>query len=222
MALVTATTTNIVGQKIEYRETFARFDPLGNGALREATRYWTQSDMNGRLVDLGGILLFNRIFAIALGLLFSATVWRFSMTERRRPNAGCASSLSASKRYRVPAIAPSLDGGRVVARDSRPSRWVQFITRLRIEVRQVLTSPGLTPVADQAIGFPAVTLWLGRSTSVRPLEHPHWLARSTPCAVGSRSSGYWSRFFMAGNWCGASGGRRCNEILQIRPGRGLG
>ena len=27
-------TTSIVGQKIEYRETFARWEPLGNGALR--------------------------------------------------------------------------------------------------------------------------------------------------------------------------------------------
>ena len=30
-----------LGQKIEYRETFARFEPFGNGALRESTRYWT-------------------------------------------------------------------------------------------------------------------------------------------------------------------------------------
>ncbi len=49
-------TTSIVGQKIEYRETFARFEPLGTGALREATRYWTQAEMNSRLVDLSGDL----------------------------------------------------------------------------------------------------------------------------------------------------------------------
>ena len=60
-------TTSIVGQKIEYREMFARFEPLGNGALREATRYWTQAEMNSRLVDLGGALLFNRFFAVVLG-----------------------------------------------------------------------------------------------------------------------------------------------------------
>ena len=57
-------TISIVGQKIEYRETFARFDPLGNGALREATRYWTQAEMNSRLVELGGTMLFNRVLAI--------------------------------------------------------------------------------------------------------------------------------------------------------------
>ena len=61
-------TISIVGQKIEYRETFARFDPLGNGALRETTRYWTQADMNSRLVEFGGTILFNRVLAIAIGL----------------------------------------------------------------------------------------------------------------------------------------------------------
>ena len=76
-------TSSIVGQKIEYRDTFAHWEPLGTGALGEATRYWTQSEMNGRLVELGGTILFNRIYAILLGCLFLAfTVWRFSMSER--------------------------------------------------------------------------------------------------------------------------------------------
>ena len=41
--------------------TVARWEPLGTGALGEATRYWTQSDMNTRLVALSGDMLFNRI-----------------------------------------------------------------------------------------------------------------------------------------------------------------
>src|SRR3954447_14547140 len=39
-------TGTVVGQKIEYRETFARWEPLGTGALSEVTRYWTQAEMN--------------------------------------------------------------------------------------------------------------------------------------------------------------------------------
>src|SRR3954447_14324805 len=31
-----AVTTSVIGQKIEYRDAFARWEPLGNGALREA------------------------------------------------------------------------------------------------------------------------------------------------------------------------------------------
>ena len=50
-------TSSVVGQKIEYRETAAKWEPLGTGALQEATRYWTQSELNGRLIDLspGGL-----------------------------------------------------------------------------------------------------------------------------------------------------------------------
>src|SRR5438309_2058466 len=47
-------TNSVVGQKIEYREAAAKWEPLGTGALQEATRYWTQSELNGRLIDLSG------------------------------------------------------------------------------------------------------------------------------------------------------------------------
>src|SRR4029079_16939198 len=76
-------TSSTLGRKIEYRDIFARWEPLGSGALQEVTRYWTQAEMNTRLVDLSGLVLFNRIWALVLGLLFLGfTVWRFSMTER--------------------------------------------------------------------------------------------------------------------------------------------
>src|SRR5438309_8405528 len=76
-------TSSAVGQKPEYRDVAARWEPLGTGALSQTTRYWTQSEMNSKLVELSGALLFNRIFALILGVLFlSFTVWRFSLIER--------------------------------------------------------------------------------------------------------------------------------------------
>ena len=41
----------------------------------------------------------------------------------------------------------------MIARDRTPSRWAQFMTRLRVEVRQVLTSPGLIVLSLFAIGI---------------------------------------------------------------------
>ncbi len=128
-------TTSIVGQKIEYRHAFARFDPMGMGALREATRYWTQSEMNGRLVDLGGAVLFNRLFAIGLAVVFLAvTVWRFSMTERApskrklrrlakargagRKGRRCSAGARRRSRHRKPGHALALGAVRV-ARSNR-------------------------------------------------------------------------------------------------------
>lgn len=159
-------TTSIMGQNIEYRETFAHFEPLGMGALAETTRYWTQAEMNSRLVDLGGIVLFNRVLAIALGVfLLGFTVWRFSMTERAPSKRRLRKLAKRQEReVRIASAAPTLGGEALVARHSQPSRWVQFMTRLRIEIRQVLTSPGLIVLSLFAIGNSAASLWLGGST----------------------------------------------------------
>ena len=158
-------TASIVGQKIEYRETFARWEPLGNGALREAMRYWTQSEMNSRLVDLSGTLLFSRIWAVVLGVDFlGITVWRFSMTERApskrrlRRLAKREASEARSQRWRLRSTAA--ESSRATA---RPSSWAQFMIRLRVEMRKVLTSPGLIVLALFAIGNTAAGLWLGQS-----------------------------------------------------------
>jgi hypothetical protein len=158
-------TVSVLGQKIEYRDTFARFEPLGNGALREATRYWTQSEMNTKLVELTGALLFNRAFAIVLALMILGfTLWRFSMTEpapsRRRLRRLAKRDARAA---RIASVVPHLDGARVIARDLRPSRLDQFLMRLRIETQLVLTSPGTLVLTLFGIGNTAALLWFGRS-----------------------------------------------------------
>ena len=71
--------------------------------------------MNSRLVDLTGTLLFNRIFAVVLGLLFlGLTLWRFSMTERAPSKRGCAGSPSARRAKRKLAAVPRQLGGEPV------------------------------------------------------------------------------------------------------------
>ena len=90
-------------------------------------------------------MLLNRVWADRPGLLFLAfTVWRFTMTERA-PSKRRLRKLARreAREAKAAAVAPTLTGERIVGRDARPSRWVQFMTRLRVEVRQVLTSPGL-------------------------------------------------------------------------------
>jgi len=158
-------TSSVVGQKIEWRDSFARWEPLGTGALSQATRYWTQADMNNRLVDLSGTMAFNRAWCIALGLLFlGITLWRFSLTERapsRRRLRKLARRDAAE--VKAAAVAPTLGGDEVTARSAQPSTATQFLMRLRLEVRQVLTSPGLLVLALLTVGFTSANLWQGRS-----------------------------------------------------------
>jgi ABC-type transport system involved in multi-copper enzyme maturation permease subunit len=158
-------TRSIVGQKIEWRDAFAHWEPLGIGALGQASRYWTQAEMNNRLVDLTGALAFNRGWAILLGLLFLAlTLWRFTLTERA-PSRRRLRKLARrdARDAKAAAVEPTLGGDMVVARTAVPSTTTQFMTRLRLEVRQVLTSPGLLVLALLTVGFTASNLWQGRS-----------------------------------------------------------
>ncbi len=173
-------TSSVLGGHIEWRSTVARWEPLGTAALGQTTLYWTQNDMNTRLVALVGDMLFNRIWAILLGSLFLGfTLWRFSMTERA-PSRWRLRRLAKRKaaEARVAASVPVMSEQTVVARDAVPSRWVQFIARLRIEVRQVLTSPGLIVLTLLAFGFTAVVLWVSR-TLYGTSDHPTLAATVT-------------------------------------------
>src|SRR4051794_11321996 len=211
-------TTSILGPKVEYRHVFARFEPLGIGALRDTTRYWTQFEMNNKLVELAGALLFNRSFAIILGLLFLGfTLWRFTMTERA-PSRRRLRKLAKreARAANNAAIAPELDGGRVIAREARPSRWVQFITRVRVEVRQVLTSPGLIVLSLFAIGNTSVFLWLGQSTYGTP-EHPTLSATITGLSVGFSAILLIIAVFYGGELVWRERDRKVNEIIDSTP-----
>jgi ABC-2 type transport system permease protein len=213
-----AVTTNIVGQKIEYRETFARWEPLGNGALREATRYWTQAEMNSRLIDLSGTMLFNRLYAVVLALLFLGfTVWRFSMTERapskRRLRRLAKREARAAK---AAAAVPVLDGGAVIGRDARASRWTQFMVRLRIEVRQVLTSPGLIVLSLFAIGNTATFLWLGQS-AYGTADHPTLAATVSNVRGGFQAVLIMIAVFYGGELVWRERDRKLSEILDSTP-----
>nr|WP_314442481.1 M1 family aminopeptidase [uncultured Sphingomonas sp.] len=154
-----------VGQNLEWRETFARWEPVGTSALREATRYWTQAEMNTRLVEFSGLVAFNRLWAIVLGVLFlGLALWRFSMTERAPSRRRLRKLARAEAReHKAAALAPTLGGNAVVARDLRPSLAVQFMARVRTELRQILTSPGLLVLALLAVAFTAFNLWQGGS-----------------------------------------------------------
>jgi ABC-type transport system involved in multi-copper enzyme maturation permease subunit len=208
-------TTSILFPKIEYREALARWEPLGTGALGEATRYWTQSDLNGRLIDLSGALLFNRVFCVLLGLLFLAfTAWRFSMTERapskRRLRKLAKRQARAEKKA---AVAPALDGERVIAATARPSRWIQFMARIRVELRQVLTSPGLIVITLLSMAFTGLTLSISPSL-YGTSDHPTLSATITGVAGGSTIFLLMIAAFYGGELVWRERDRKLNEVID--------
>ena len=143
------------------------------------------------------------------------TLWRFSVSERA-PSKRRLRKLAKreAKQARIAAIKPTLGGEAVNARDAQPSRWTQFMTRLRVEVRQVLTSPGLIVLSLFAIGNTAVFLWLGQSTYGTP-EHPTLSATITGLTVGFTAILLIIAVFYGGELVWRERDRKINEIIDL-------
>ena len=208
-------TSSTLGRKIEYRDIFARWEPLGTGALQEATRYWTQAEMNTRLIDLSGVMLFNRAWAVILGLLFLGfTVWRFSMTEPA-PSKWRLRRLARrqARETKIATTPVQLGGESVVGRECEPSRLTQFMTRLRVEVRQVLTSPGLVVLVLLEVAFTGLFLFIAQSTRGTS-DHPTVAATITTVGNGSSIFLLMIAAFYGGELVWRERDRKLNELID--------
>ena len=211
-------TISVAGQKIEYRDAFARFEPLGNGALRDATRYWTQADMNTRLIDFSGTLAFNRGFTILLGIGFLAlTLWRFTMTERA-PSKRALRKLArrSASDAKIAAIVPLMTGSSITARHAIPSRTTQFLARLRVEAGLVLTSPGTIVLTLFAIINTCANLWLARS-AYGTSDHPTLAATIGAVRGGFTLSIIIIAVFYGGELVWRERDRKLNELIDSTP-----
>lgn len=207
--------TSILGPKIEYLDLVAKWEPLGTGAVQQASFYWTQNELNNRLIELSGTVLFNRIWALVLAMLFlGLTFWRFTMTERA-PSRRKLRKLARRERReaRIAAVPAELGGERVTARDLHPSRATQFLSRLRIEIRQVLTSPGLIVLMLLSVTFTGITLWLSQS-SYGTSDYPTVSATITGVEGGSSLFLLMIAAFFGGELVWRERDRKLNELID--------
>lgn len=157
--------TGVLASMPEYQEALARFEPLGIGAVIEATRYWTADDMNTRLISLKGNLLFNRVFVLVLAAAVGAlTWWRFSLTERA-PSKRRLRKIAKQERKadRERAIQPVTGGASVRPHHGWQSSAAQLWLRLMTELIQVLKSPGLIVLLLLLVIFTGLTLFFAQT-----------------------------------------------------------
>lgn len=117
----------------------AYLEPLGLAAFTYATRYWTAADRNTLLAPVDGVLLWNRLFAIGIGLAalgVTFATFRFAVRPSRAQRR--ADKLAA----RVEEAPPAPAAGPLPApRFDRATAWAQLATRTRLEMAQVFKSP---------------------------------------------------------------------------------
>ena len=154
---------NIFQGNPEQEAIFARFDPFGVGAVSLETRYWSGAEFNSKLIELSGILLSNRMLVLVAGaVLLGLAYWRYSNSERA-PSKRKLRKLEKRKLKdaALASVPPTLGGEKVSAKDSEISVRSQFMARLKVELQQIVRSPGVPILIVLALGFTATELWGG-------------------------------------------------------------
>jgi len=124
----------------EFATATALWDPLGQSAYRLITKYWTASERNALTPPLAGVLLFNRIFCLALAALFlAAAYWLFERQSAELAGNKKAKALKGSVAASDPP--PVLTGPLPTPRYDGQAAWAQLVARTRLDMGQVFKSP---------------------------------------------------------------------------------
>ncbi|MDQ0837161.1 ABC transporter permease [Sphingomonas faeni] len=131
--------TSILRAKPEWQLTGSYFELFGISAFIGTTRYWTASEANAGMPAFTGVLMWNRVITIGVGLMAMAVAYaRFSFTERGvskrrlRKQQRATTKLAAT----APLIVESLPAAR-----SNEANWTRMIARCRFEMALVFRSP---------------------------------------------------------------------------------
>jgi ABC-2 type transport system permease protein len=110
---------------LERERIAALLDPFGVRTFALATKYWTVAEKNSISVGLSGLLLWNRLLWIAVGVLFLIfAYYRFSFAERRQ---------KARKTQAAPeTAAPTLVVLPLVT--ARASSWEMYLSSVKIHL----------------------------------------------------------------------------------------
>ncbi|MCC6809851.1 MAG: hypothetical protein IT381_20655 [Deltaproteobacteria bacterium] len=129
-----------IGRDPENDKLVGMLDPFGMRAARVQTRYWPIAEQNERLVELAGVMLWNRVLWVGIGILALVTV-----ALRFRPD------VVVSRRERV-ARAPAVPR---VVRTSRAPLWMAAAW---LETKQMVLNLYFQAVALAGVVFTAIIL----------------------------------------------------------------
>src|SRR5215471_19363380 len=117
---------------IKYERIAALLDPFAARTLGLVTKYWTVAEKNSLSIHYSGLMLWNRLLWIGVGLaIFAFAYFRFSFAEKRTKTRG----RDEGPESRQAPVAQPLP---VAAFHSAP--WLKLLGSLKIHVRGMVTS----------------------------------------------------------------------------------
>lgn len=83
LLIVADSVASVFTSDMQNEKLAAMLDPFGNDAFNYATKYWTVAQRNTHVLTYDGLLLWNRLLWMAVGLaVFAFACWRFRFEER--------------------------------------------------------------------------------------------------------------------------------------------
>jgi ABC-2 type transport system permease protein len=137
LLLVAQVVAGVLTGKLENEKLAALVDPFGNNAFGLMTKYWTVDDKNTHVLGFVGLLLWNRLLWLAVGLLIFAFVyWRFSFSERAgRAAKPSLPELATARLQPIPALL-----AKATLSFGASARLQQFLGIVCIEFRRLFKS----------------------------------------------------------------------------------
>jgi len=148
LLLVADIVSSVLTEKLENEKVAAMVDPFGNDAFSFLTKYWTVAERNTHALGFSGLLLWNRLLWVAVGLvIFAFACWRFSFAERAVGRGRRKSSKDADE---TPDAKPLVLGKAALTYGSS-TRWRQLLASIRIEYRRLLKTVSFIVITCAAL-----------------------------------------------------------------------
>jgi ABC-2 type transport system permease protein len=134
-------TTNLQNETLA-----ALIDPFGIRSFALATKYWTVADKNQLTIGYSGLLLWNRLIWLAVGLvIFGFAYSRFTFSERSRKKKGPEEAdETALTVAALPLPAANREFG-------MGAQWAQFVGTVKIEFKGLVKTTSFIVIALAAL-----------------------------------------------------------------------
>ena len=156
--LILWTIAGIALDKPEFEKAAALWEPFGTGAFGLATKYWTVAERNTLTPAFTGLLLYNRLFAVALSAGFMALAWALF-----RFQSGAQSGKKARKDRLTDMAAPDAPppplGVLPKPIFNGATAWAQLVARTRLDMGQVFGSPAYLVLLAMGLFNSIGALW---------------------------------------------------------------
>ena len=204
--------TRAWGRQLELETTVALTDPFGFGAYGLATKYWTATERNTLTPALTGILLWNRVLVVAVSAACLGLAYALFRFGARSGKAHRRDRVRTKETVGPPEAAPRA----VEPRFGASAALQQLIVRTRLDVGQVVLSPGFVVLLVLGVINSAANIWFGGDiygTGIHPVTRVmiQQLAGSFvifPIIVA---------VYYAGELVWRERDRRTNEIVESTP-----